>query len=77
MTTTTTDTVTYMTPKCIHCGEQSIVEIDRASHALWNAGAYVQVAFPHMSADEREMLMTGTHPECWAAIFGEGEDDAS
>ena len=40
--------------------------------------AHLQVAFPEWSADKRELLITGTHPECWDAIFedvDEEEDD--
>jgi hypothetical protein len=39
----------------------------------WTAGEYVQVAMPHLSADEREFIMTGVTAEEWDATFGEGE----
>lgn len=34
---------------------------------------YVQTAFPHLSADDREFLITGCTPEEWDALFNEGE----
>lgn len=34
----------------------------------------VQDAFPHLSADEREFLMTGYTADDWKAIFGEPEE---
>lgn len=39
--------------------------------AAWrHQGQYIQTAMPHLSADEREFLMTGATPEEWAAEFG-------
>ena len=32
-------------------------------------GALIQNAFPYLSADEREFLMTGTPPEVWDELF--------
>ncbi len=29
----------------------------------------VQAIFPNVSREEREVLTTGTHPECWNALF--------
>lgn len=39
----------------------------------WESGAFVQDAFPGLTAEEREFLMTGMTPEEWAEIFGEEE----
>lgn len=37
-------------------------------------GELIQDVFPNSSADEREMMMTGLHPECWKqALRGEGQ----
>lgn len=30
-----------------------------------------------MSADERELLLTGTHPKCWKSMFPDEDDDAA
>ena len=39
---------------------------------FWQAsGTPIQRVFPHLSADQREFLMTGVTPEEWAAEFGE------
>jgi len=37
------------------------------------AGEVAQVAFPHLSADDREFILTGITPAEWAATFPEGE----
>ena len=34
----------------------------------------VQVVFPHLSADDREFLLTGATPDEWDEIFGEEHD---
>lgn len=41
--------------------------------AAWHRGAMIQNAFPTLSADDREFLMTGITPEEWANIFGKEE----
>ena len=59
------------TPPCISCGETSEVEVDSNRYQAWQAGTLIQNAFPAFTADERELLMTGTHPACWNAMFPE------
>lgn len=34
---------------------------------------YVQDAFPELTAEEREFILTGTTPEEWNQMFGEEE----
>ena len=35
------------------------------------SGKCIQDALPHLSADEREFLMTGITPDEWDELFGE------
>lgn len=35
----------------------------------------IQDAFPHLSADEREFLLTGITPEEWDELYKEVEDE--
>ena len=60
----------FRTRQCIHCGASTIVLLDVAKVDRWRAGEYVQSVWPEMSASARELLMTGTHPACWDAMFG-------
>ena len=69
------DTVPVRTRVCQHCGNDAVVEVSREGYEQWKAGAFVQVAFPGMGADVRELLISGTHPQCWIALFGTGEED--
>jgi hypothetical protein len=44
------------------------------AHERWVGGELIQKAFPDLSADEREMLMTGITPGEWEYTFGKEED---
>lgn len=59
--------------KCLWCHKESRVTVDREAFSAWISGAKVQDVFPALSADEREQLMSGTHPACWDAMWGEEE----
>lgn len=61
----------FLTKPCIGCEETSIVMVDESALRSWQAGTLAQVAFPEMSADKRELLISGTHPACWDAMFSE------
>jgi hypothetical protein len=37
----------------------------------WQRGILIQNAMPHLTADEREFIMTGTTPDEWNQMFGE------
>lgn len=41
----------------------------------WTAGAFVQDAFPQLTPDEREFLMTGVTKEEWDATFSDFNDE--
>lgn len=60
--------LTVTTPVCIVCGKASEVVVDRAAHAAWKAGQLIQVSFPDWTNDKRELLVTGTHPDCWDVL---------
>lgn len=59
------------TPVCFRCRNATIVYVPVAGYAAWKSGVLIQEAFPTMPAPDREMLITGTHPECWNLMFGE------
>ena len=59
--------------KCPFCGRVNEVEVNEADYLDWDDGVLVQVAFPYLSADEREMLISGICPTCWDEMFGGDE----
>lgn len=40
-------------------------------HRDWREGNLIQTAFPQLTSDQREMLMSGMCQEAWDAIFAE------
>ena len=70
MTVTTT-----ITTHCHLCNKTTDVEVPTGGYLLWKARkATIQEALPTLTADEREMLMTGIDGACWDALYGEDEE---
>ena len=55
--------------QCVHCGDFAIITVNPMDYQSWQEGALIQDAMPYLSADEREMLISGTCDECWAAMY--------
>lgn len=62
------------TKTCFNCGKQGSVVVSGEGYLKWTAGAFVQEAFPELDKEMREQLISGTHPTCWVAMFGEGHE---
>lgn len=58
--------------RCPFCGRGNEVEVNESDYWDWQDGELVQVAFPYLSANEREMLISGICPTCWDKMFGDG-----
>lgn len=60
-------------------GEENIRDIDVTQEdlvAFWEGTkGLVQEAFPHLSAEDREFIMTGISPDEWATYIIEPDDD--
>lgn len=56
---------------CPFCGKVTEIQIDAEGYNRWKSGTLIQTAFPQMSTDDRELLITGICPPCWNSIFGE------
>lgn len=66
-------TVVTVCPMCGHANEVAVNEED---YFAWSFdGVLAQDAFPYLSADEREMLISGICPKCWNKLFGEEEEE--
>lgn len=64
--------VVVETRPCMMCGNTSTLHYtakEAEGFRRWQNGELIQNAMPWLSADEREMLMTGTHPDCWDEMF--------
>lgn len=62
---------------CPICRKSHEVKIRRASdyHDFAFGGKHAQDAFPYLSAQEREMLISGICGACWDNLFADEEED--
>ena len=60
---------TQIDKQCFHCGGINRILVETECLEKWYKGAFIQDAFPHLSPDERELIQSGTHPECWDEMF--------
>ena len=54
-------------------GVYSVV-VKLTDYERWLDGVLVQNAFPNLSAEEREFIITGTTPEEWDYEFGDDDE---
>ena len=71
---------TLQTPQCPYCHKPSSIELSHSELAQYGAlqrgeFRFIQDALPEWSVDKRELLITGTHPACWDAIFEDDEEE--
>lgn len=51
------------------------INVTQAQLDSWASGTLIQIAMPHLSADDREFIITGITPEEWDKHFNEEEYD--
>ena len=51
------------------------IDVTRNQLDKWKGGMLIQDAMPHLSADDREFIMTGITPEEWDGVFKEDTAD--
>lgn len=58
-----------------YTGKENTMDLDITTKQLerWTEGELIQDVMPHLSADEREFLITGLMPDDFKALFGEEE----
>ena len=71
--------VEVQTKRCYHCKKQGYIIMPQQDYLVgkkaYDSGAFVQDAFPNLSVDQREQIISGTHPACWIALFGKEDED--
>lgn len=72
--TTETEMIRVTTPACMLCGKPSVLMMEASGCRKLLAGEFIQDAFPDMSVNDRELFISGTHPECWDAIYSEEDN---
>ena len=61
--------------RCFHCGDTSFIQLNISDLNRYQSGSYAQDAFPYLTAEQQEIIISGTHPECWNELFGKDEED--
>lgn len=61
--------IVFLTSPCPHCGGRSTVELYPSEITAWKRGFSIQRAFPRLSENERELILSGLHPQCWDEVF--------
>lgn len=60
-------------PRCSECQHDYVIYVNRFDYVRWQAGAKIQDVMSYLSADERELLISGICGKCFDEIFG-GDD---
>lgn len=61
--------------QCRMCGTWHSLTVSESDYYAWLDGEYVQNAFPYLSPDERELLISHTCANCWASLFPPEEEE--
>ena len=56
---------------CRLCHEVHRLKVRPQDFEAYNEGAHCQDAFPYLSADDRELLISRTCGKCWSKIFSD------
>lgn len=58
---------------CSSCGSIKKISVTTTQLRSYKYGELIQRAFPHLSADDREMLISGTCGDCFDEMFKDME----
>lgn len=64
--------ISVETPKCPHCGKTSIVKVTVKQHMELTdpkSGRFITEIMSNWKPEERELLITGTHPKCFDEMY--------
>jgi len=72
-----TGTIRIETKPCPRCLATTWLTVRAESVQLWKRGALLQEAFPELTVNQRELILTGYHDACWDADLGFDTDDVT
>lgn len=67
-------TATVVVP-CCFCGDIHEIYPSLDGFIAWQSGVLIQDAMPELSADERELFISGTCGKCWDEMFGTSDEE--
>lgn len=65
----------FKTQACPTCGTVKELTMNYEDYAAWISGELIQHAFPYLSIDDRERLITGYCGPCFDKIFEDEESE--
>jgi hypothetical protein len=61
-----------ITERCLVCHREVTIEVPEDGYERWQVGLQkIQHAMPSVSAEDRELLISGTCARCFARLFKE------
>jgi len=61
---------------CPMCGEEHLIIMRSEDYVAWRVNRnFIQTVFPNVSADHREVAVSGTCPKCWEEMCAGFDDD--
>jgi hypothetical protein len=60
-----------MNVSCLSCGYKETIGVTHGQYFQWAYGEMIQNAFPELTPDQRELILTGTCGKCFDEMFGE------
>lgn len=61
--------------RCPFCKDIKYVTVSEPEYQKWQSGVLIQRAFPLLSQDDRERLLTGICPPCYTRVTHEHRQD--
>lgn len=61
--------------RCVFTGEYYSVLVKPEQYRAWQNGTVAQEAFPDLSADDREFIISGISPKGWALMSANMDEE--
>jgi hypothetical protein len=65
----------FATRRCPVCYKTGTIMVDEKELFAYLRGEYVQDAFKSLTVPLREQIISGMHPKCWEAVFGQDREE--
>ena len=59
---------------CIICVKQKTIQVNKSDYTEYNNGKLIQLAFPYLNSNDRELIRSGICGDCYDSIFKEDDD---
>ena len=60
--------------ECKYCDHTEKVYVDEPDYNAWHNGELIQDCFPHLTAGQRELMLSNTCDASWKKFFPEDDE---